>query len=201
MNKIELLTLVENLKDEDDVIETLKTIEGLANSSIDINKLSIEDFKKVITDNKEIKGYYTSEKDRTTSKAIDTWKSKHLQDEIDKAIKAKSDEGLTEEQKQLKELLKYKEDMESEKKINTLKNSYKDIFKEKKLDESLMDYIDFTKDKEFIDSNIDKLNKIITDSINAGVKERMGGKDETPPKDDNKNLSLEQQIAQAMGVK
>ena len=64
MKKIDLLKLIEGLEDEADVLETLKEqeeIKGLI-KPFDVEKITLEDFKKVITENKEIKGYYTSEK-------------------------------------------------------------------------------------------------------------------------------------------
>jgi len=202
MKKNELLELLKEIGDDQEVNETILGIEDFAKSSeFDVNKLTLEDFKKVITDNKEILGYYTSEKDRAVSKGIETFKTNNLQKLIDEGIKAKSDEGLTEEQKQIRELIAYKEQKEKEEKINGIKKGYKDIFAEKKLSTDLMDFINFDGEKENIDSAIEKLSKIFGDSVNTEVKNRIGDKDETPPKDSNDNLTLEEQIAQAMGIK
>lgn len=202
MKKNELIELLKEIGDDQEINETILGIEDFAKSSeFDVNKLTLEDFKKVITDNKEIKGYYTSEKDRVVSKGIETFKTNNLQKLIDEAVKAKSEEGLTEEQKQIRGLIAYKEQKEKEEKINEIKKGYKDIFTEKKLSADLMDFINFDGEKENINSAIEKLSKVFGDSVNAGVKERIGDKDETPPKDDNNNLTMEQQIAQAMGIK
>ena len=85
MKKIDLLKLIEGLEDETDVLDTLneqEEIKGLI-KPFDVEKITLEDFKKVITENKEIKGYYTSEKDRAVSKGIETFKSNNLQKVID----------------------------------------------------------------------------------------------------------------------
>ena len=126
MKKIELLKLIESLEDEADVLDTLKEqeeIKGLI-KPFDVEKITLEDFKKVITDNKEIKGYYTSEKDRAVSKGIETFKSNNLQKLIDEELKKKSNEGLSEEAIQLKELQAKFEALEKKKTIYELIGKY-----------------------------------------------------------------------------
>ena len=106
MKKRDLLKLIEGLEDETDVLDTLKEqeeVKGLI-KPFDVNEITLEDFKKVIADNKEIKGYYASEKDRAVTKGIETFKSNNLPKLIDEELKKKSNEGLSEEAIQLKEL-------------------------------------------------------------------------------------------------
>lgn len=202
MKKSELIKLIEKIGDDQDINETILGIEDFAKSSeIDVNKLSLEDFKKVITDNKEIKGYYTGEKEIAVKQGVKTYEENILPKKIEEAIKAKSNEGKTPEQIKLEETTAKVEALEKQLALKDSKANYSKVLADKKLSADLLDFINLDEKKENIDSSIDKLSKIINDSINAGVKERMGGKDETPPRDDNDNLSLEQQIAQAMGIK
>ena len=126
MKKIDLLKLIEGLEDETDVLDTLKEqeeVKGLI-KPFDVNEITLEDFKKAIADNKEIRGYYASEKDRAVSKGIETFKSNNLQKLIDEELKKKSNEGLSEEAIQLKELQAKFEALEKEKTISELKGKY-----------------------------------------------------------------------------
>lgn len=182
MKKIDLLKLIEGLEDETDVLDTLKEqeeIKGLI-KPFDVEKITLEDFKKVITENKEIKGYYTSEKDRAVTKGIETFKSNNLQKLIDEELKKKSNEGLSEEAIQLKELQAKFEALEKEKTISELKGKYTKLLVEKGLNAELIDFV-FNEDEEIFNSNVDKINSIIENSINAKTNEILNNNEYIPP--------------------
>lgn len=172
MKKIDLLKLIEGLEDETDVLDTLKEqeeVKGLI-KPFDVNEITLEDFKKAIADNKEIRGYYASEKDRAVSKGIETFKSNNLQKLIDEELKKKSNEGLSEEAIQLKELQAKFEALEKEKTISELKGKYTKSLLEKGLSTELVDFV-FNEDEEIFNSNVDKINSIIKNSINLKTNE------------------------------
>lgn len=189
MKKIDLLKLIEGLEDETDILDTLKEqeeIKGLI-KPFDVEKITLEDFKKVITENKEIKGYYTSEKDRAVSKGIETFKSNNLQKLIDEELKKKSNEGLSEEAIQLKELQAKFEALEKEKTISELKGKYAKLLVEKGLNAELIDFV-FNEDEEIFNSNVDKINSIIENSINAKTNEILNNNEYIPPSNGGSNL-------------
>ena len=182
MKKIDLLKLIEGLEDETDVLDTLKEqeeIKGLI-KPFDVEKITLEDFKKVITENKEIKGYYTSEKDRSVSKGIETFKSNNLQKLIDEELKKKSNEGLSEEAIQLKELQAKFEALEKEKMRSELKGKYTKLLTEKGLNSELVDFV-FNEDEEIFNSNVDKINSILQNSINSKTNEILNNNEYIPP--------------------
>lgn len=182
MKKIDLLKLIEGLEDETDVLDTLKEqeeIKGLI-KPFDVEKITLEDFKKVITENKEIKGYYTSEKDRAVSKGIETFKSNNLQKLIDEELKKKSNEGLSEEAIQLKELQAKFESLEKEKMRSELKGKYTKLLTEKGLNSELVDFV-FNEDEEIFNSNVDKINSILQNSINSKTNEILNNNEYIPP--------------------
>ena len=182
MKKIDLLKLIEGLEDETDVLDTLKEqeeIKGLI-KPFDVEKITLEDFKKVITENKEIKGYYTSEKDRAVSKGIETFKSNNLQKLIDEELKKKSNEGLSEEAIQLKELQAKFEALEKEKMRSELKGKYTKLLTEKGLNSELVDFV-FNEDEEIFNSNVDKINSILQNSINSKTNEILNNNEYIPP--------------------
>ena len=182
MKKIDLLKLIEGLEDETDVLDTLKEqeeIKGLI-KPFDVEKITLEDFKKVIADNKEIKGYYASEKDRAVTKGIETFKSNNLQKLIDEELKKKSNEGLSEEAIQLKELQAKFEALEKEKTRSELKGKYTKLLTEKGLNSELVDFV-FNEDEQIFNSNVDKINNILQKSINSKTNEILNNNEYIPP--------------------
>lgn len=203
MKKIDLLKLIESLEDEADVLETLKDqeeIKGLI-KPFDVNEITLEDFKKAIADNKEIRGYYTSEKDRAVTKGIETFKSNNLQKLIDEELKKKSNEGLSEEAIQLKELQAKFEALEKEKTRSELKGKYTKSLSEKGLSTELVDFV-FNEDEEIFNSNVDKINSIIENSINAKTNEILNNNEYIPPSNGGSNLNRDEEILKKiLGIK
>lgn len=203
MKKIDLLKLIEGLEDETDVLDTLKEqeeIKGLI-KPFDVNEITLEDFKKAIADNKEIRGYYASEKDRAVTKGIETFKSNNLQKLIDEELKKKSNEGLSEEAIQLKELQAKFEALEKEKTISELKGKYTKLLVEKGLNAELIDFV-FNEDEEIFNSNVDKINSIIENSINAKTNEILNNNEYIPPSNGGSNLNRDEEILKKiLGIK
>ena len=203
MKKIELLKLIESLEDESDVLDTLKEqeeIKGLI-KPFDVEKITLEDFKKVITDNKEIKGYYTSEKDRAVSKGIETFKSNNLQKLIDEELKKKSNEGLSEEAIQLKELQAKFEALERKKTISELKGKYTKFLAEKGLNAELVDFV-FNEDEEIFNSNVERINNILQNSINLKTNEILNNNEYIPPTSGGGSINTaEEQLKKVLGIK
>ena len=182
MKKIDLLKLIEGLEDETDVLDTLKEqeeIKGLI-KPFDVNEITLEDFKKAIADNKEIRGYYTSEKDRAVTKGIETFKSNNLPKLIDEELKKKSNEGLSEEAIQLKELQAKFEALEKEKAISELKGKYTKSLSEKGLNVELIDFV-FNEDEAIFNSNIERISNILQNSINSKTNEILNNNEYIPP--------------------
>ncbi|WP_342985764.1 DUF4355 domain-containing protein [Clostridium saudiense] len=203
MKKRDLLKLIEGLEDETDVLDTLKEqeeVKGLI-KPFDVNEITLEDFKKVIADNKEIKGYYASEKDRAVTKGIETFKSNNLPKLIDEELKKKSNEGLSEEAIQLKELQAKFEALEKEKTISELKGKYTKLLVEKGLNAELIDFV-FNEDEEIFNSNVDKINSIIENSINAKTNEILNNNEYIPPSNGGSNLNRDEEILKKiLGIK
>ena len=184
MLKSELLEKLKDINDDTDINETILSIEDFAKSSskLDVSKLTVEDFKNVLENNQMIKGYYTSQMDSAISKAIDSHDKKFTKDKLPKIIeeelKKRSNEGLTSEQIEIKELKAQMEAMKAEKEANDLLNSNRTKLKEAKLSEDLAKYI-----KE--DSDIEFFKNLITESVNNGVKDKINNSSYTPPSDSN----------------
>ena len=178
--------LIEKLKDIDDnanINETILAMEDFAKSSeLDVTKLTIEDYKNVLEKNETIKGYNQSQLDSAVSKAINSHDNKFQKEKlpsiIEEELKKRSNEGLTKEQIEIKELKEQMEAMKREKEANELLNSNRTKLKEAKLSEDLAKYI-----KE--DSDIEFFKNLITESVNNGVKDKINNSSYTPPADNN----------------
>lgn len=188
MKKSELLKLIESLEDEAEVLDTLKEHEEIKSlaKDFDVNKIALEDFTKLLQENKEIKGYWASEKDRAVSKGVNTFKENNLQKLIDESIKAKSNEGKTQEQIALEEIQAKYEAMEKQMKIKELESKYKDTLVEKGLDTRLMKFI-ISENEDDITKNIDFFNEIIASNTNLKVNERLNESSFKPK--NNKDLN------------
>ena len=184
MLKSELLEKLKDINDDADINETILSIEDFAKSSskLDVNKLTVEDFKNVLENNQMIKGYYTSQMYSAISKAINSHDDKFRRDKlpiiIEEELKKRSNDGLTPEQIEIKELKAQMEAMKAEKEANDLLNSNRTKLKEAKLSEDLAKYI-----KE--DSDIEFFKNLITESVNNGVKDKINNSSYTPPSDSN----------------
>ena len=184
MLKSELLEKLKDINDDTDINETILSIEDFAKSSskLDVSKLTIEDFKNVLENNQMIKGYYTSQMDSSISKAIDSHDKKFQKEKLPKIIedelKKRSNEGLTPEQIEIKNLKAEMEAMKAEKEANDLLNTNRTKLKEVNLSEDLAKYI-----KE--DSDIEFFKNLITESVNNGVKNKINNSSYAPPSDGN----------------
>lgn len=170
--------ILEKLKDIDDNTDITEETLGFAKPKFDVNNISLDEYKELLANNKEIKGYYTSSVDSKVSKGIESWKKNNLEKIVEERIKAKSTEGLTEEQKQLRELQEQIEKMKQEKAQAELLESNRKKLKDNNLSEDLAKYIKADEDIEFF-------KNLITNSVNAGVQEKIKTNNYTPPSENN----------------
>lgn len=173
MLKKELLETLKDIAEDVDVNETIQNIEDFA-KPLDLNDIGLEDYKKLIDENKTIQGYNQSLLDSAVSKGVESFKTKKMPTYIEEAIKAKSDEGKTPEQIKLQELEKQLSDMQVEKQKAELLNSNSGKLKEKGLDIGLAKYIQGEEDIEFFEN-------LITNSINTEVNKKLNNNNYIPP--------------------
>lgn len=107
ITKAQLIELLKDISDETDVTENLKEIEGVSEIKeipFDSSKLTVDDYKAILENNKVIQGYNKSQMDSAISKGVESFKTKKMpaiiQEEIKKAM---APQGETEEQKQARE--------------------------------------------------------------------------------------------------
>ena len=178
MLKRELLEKLKDIADDADINETILKMDDFAKSSkIDVTKLTIDDYKNMLANNDIIKAYYQSSFDSAVGKAVtnhdEKFKKEKLPKLIDEAVKAKTSEGLTPEQKQLRELQEQLEQMKLEKAKAELLEANRNKLKGQGLDTSLAKYINSDEDIAFF-------KELISNSVQAGIKEKLGNSNYKP---------------------
>ena len=178
MLKSELLEKLKDIADDADINETILKMDDFAKSSkIDVTKMTIDDYKNMLANNDIIKAYYQSSFDSAVGKAVtnhdEKFKKEKLPKLIDEAVKAKASEGLTPEQKQLKELQEQLETMKAEKAKSELLEANRNKLKGQGLDTSLAKYINSDEDITFF-------KELISNSVQAGIKEKLGNSNYKP---------------------
>lgn len=139
MLKKELAKLIEQLKDDDNIDETVsKSDLGKALAS---SGLTLEAFKKKMGE-ADFKSFIDHEKDTHFNTALTTWKTNNLQKLVDDEYYKKHPEDVKDPTAiKLAELQKKLEDSEKANKIEKVRNTITKSLTDKKLPVGLADYI------------------------------------------------------------
>ena len=172
MKKSELLKVLENINDDHDIDDILKSTD-FAKTFIE-DSLTLDEFKKKIETDKEFKAYMDSENDKHYNKALNTWKENNLEKELEPFIQKKYPELIKDPVQ--KEILELKQQLEKER----LANARKDLLSqatqyasEKKLPVTFIEKFledDFDKTKVSIDSFATEWSKEIESMVNERIK-------------------------------
>ena len=138
--------------------------------------------------------YATKAVNTARENAIAKFKQEELPKIIDDAIKAKSNEGLTPEQMQLKELQAQLDAMKAEKEQAELLNANSKKLKEQGLNTDLAKYIK-------TDDDIDFFKNLINDSVKTVIQQKLGKSSYKPPVVDNNLNTITKEQFNKMGYK
>ena len=117
--------------------------------------------------------------------ALEKFKKEELPKLQEEYYKQKTGEGMTEEQKQMKELQDKIKAMEAEKEENERMQQNAIKLKEKGLDEGLAKYIK-------ADGDIDFFEKLINSTVDSKVKEKLGNSAYKPPIGESGTITKEE---------
>ena len=138
--------------------------------------------------------YATKAVNTARENAIAKFKAEELPKIIDDAIKAKSNEGLTPEQMQLKELQAQLDAMKAEKAEALRLEANRNKLKESGLNTDRARFI-----KE--DSDIDFFKNLINDSVKTQIQQKLGKSSYKPPVVDNNLNTITKEQFNKMGYK
>lgn len=173
MLKTEILELIQNLDENDDVTEVLKSTEVFK------KQLSLDNVKGLFDTDNEYKAYLDSVKDKHHSKALETWKTNNLQKLVE-AEMLKANPKLTKEQLRIQELENKFSALENEKKKAEAKLKLKDTLADKKIPMKLVDFL-LADDEEVTTANIALFENEMQSFIDAKVSERVKAGSHEPP--------------------
>ena len=138
--------------------------------------------------------YATKAVNTARENAIAKFKAEELPKLIDDAIKAKSNEGLTPEQMQLKELQAQLDAMKAEKEQAELLNANSKKLKEQGLNTDLAKYIK-------TDDDIDFFKNLINDSVKTQIQQKLGKSSYKPPVNNDSLNTITKEQFNKMGYK
>ena len=179
MLKSELLEKLKDIAEDADVNEAILGMEDFAKSSkVDVTKLTIDDYKNMLANNDIIKAYYQSSFDSAVGKAVtnhdEKFKKEKLPKLLEEEVQKKLNADLTPEQQQIRKLQEKIEKMELEKAKSELLEANRNKLKGQGLDTSLAKYINSDEDITFF-------KELIGNSVQAGIKEKLGNSNYKPP--------------------
>lgn len=196
MLKSELLELLKDIADDTDINTTLQGVEGLI-KPLDIG---LEEFKNVLESNKEAKAYYQSTLDSGIGKGVSAFKEKTLPGIIEEELKKAGNKNKSPEQIQLEELQAKFSTLEKEKARADLSSKYSKVLAEKGLNSDLLDFV-LGDDDDVTNQKIETLSNIINTSVTGGIEKAITTNPPIPVKGQGMGDTLNDQIANAMGVK
>ena len=192
MNLEDIKKYLEENKDNNDVVDLIKSFQQPITRDAVETWCKDGDGRSWLDRNCDI--YATKAVNTARENAIAKFKAEELPKIIDDAIKAKSNEGLTPEQMQLKELQAQLDAMKAEKEQAELLNANSKKLKEQGLNTDLAKYIK-------TDDDIDFFKNLINDSVKTQIQQKLGKSSyKIPANNDNLNTITKEQFNK-MGYK
>ena len=192
MNLDEVKKYLEENKESKDVIDFMKSIQQPVTRDTVEAWCKDGDGRSWLDRNCDI--YATKAVNTARENAIAKFKQEELPKIIEDAIKAKSNEGLTPEQMQLKELQAQLDAMKAEKEQAELLNANISKLKNNGLNTDLAKYIK-------TDDDIDFFKNLINDSVKTQIQQKLGKSSYKPPVVDNNLNTITKEQFNKMGYK
>ena len=157
---------------ESTVKEPVSPVEDESNTT---SNITLEDFKSALEGNLELKGYFDSEVDKTVSKrldkAVESWKSKNLQNIIEEEINKRYPKK-TEAEIKFEEKVKELEQLQEEKRQLELKIKYQDEISKNGLDPKVLKFVAGS-DIESTLSNIKEFKELLNELVENKSKQMV----------------------------
>ena len=174
----EIKEYLDNNKENKEVIDFIKSIQQpLTRDTVEMWCKEGEG-KSWLDRNCDI--YSTKAIETARTNALEKFKKEELPKLQEEYYKAKTNEGMTPEQKQVRELQTQLEKMQKQQKINETKNNYSKVFAEKGLDVRMLDFLNLDRENDLIDKDISTMEEIFKSNVNSKVEETFKN-NPTPP--------------------
>ncbi|WP_158232830.1 DUF4355 domain-containing protein [Sporosarcina sp. P17b] len=166
----EIRAFLEANKDKDEVKQFLTGLQG----AVDVQKI-----EQLSQSDATIKSWLDSQKDRHSSKSLETWKANNLQSLIEEKLKELNPDKSPQDI-ELEKIRKQLADMEREKQRESLKNKALTIVTEKGLPTSAIDFF-LGEDEDTTLQNLEKYENELKSFGQQMVEKSMKKNEYTPP--------------------
>jgi hypothetical protein len=180
----EVQSFIEQNKDSDEV---KSFVNGL-------NPITPDRVKSLVGEDKDLKSWFDSEKDKHLSKGIDTFKSNNVPKLVDEEVKKRFPDADPKDV-EMKKLQAQLDKMQADSTRKDLTNKTLKAFQEKKLPSELVDFL-IGADEEVTSKNVEMLAKLFAAHDEAIKTEFAKSNSYTPPKDKG-DLGKEEETARA----
>lgn len=170
MNKTELLALINEVDDNADIDEIILS-NGFAKPITDVEGLN-----KLLESDKSLQGLF----DKKVTTGIENFKKNGMQKLIEAEVLKRTGKNETPEQKEIRELKERLDKADKEKAKAEMISKYKDVLTEKKIPSNMIDFL-LAQDDETTGANIELFENSMKQYIEAGIKEKLGDSEYTPP--------------------
>jgi hypothetical protein len=163
---------------------------------------NVDVFKEKVNTDPNFKSFMDSEKDKHSSKSLDTWKTNNLQKLIDDEVKKRFPEADPKDT-EIANLKAQFEQMQKDALHKELTNQAYKAATERKLPPDLIDFV-VGHDADSTNANLEKITKIFAEHDEVIRKEFVKNNSYTPPTDPKIDLGgndkLREQVQRAMGT-
>lgn len=157
---------------ESTVKELVSPVEEESNTK---SNITLEDFKTMLADNLELKGYFDSETDKAVNKrldkAVESWKEKNLQNIVEAEIEKRYPKK-TQAEIDLEEKLAEIEKLQEEKRQLDLKLKYQDELRKNELDPEVLKFV-VGENMDSTLANIKEFKEILNKAAKAMAQEEV----------------------------
>ncbi|WP_139692540.1 DUF4355 domain-containing protein [Sporolactobacillus terrae] len=158
-----------------------------------LNPINVDKLQKFVSEDENGKKWFDSERDKFTSKSIETWKSNNLEKLLESKIKERFPEDDPKDI-ELKNIKAQLAQMQQEKTHETLLNKATKIANEKHLPLNLIDYF-VGSDEDSTNSNLTKLEEVWNSSLSSAIEAKLKDSSYTPPAGGQLTAFTKEQIA------
>ena len=178
MNLEEIKQYLEQNKDNEEVKQF---VEGLQQDKpVDVQRI-----EQLSQEDESIKSWLDSQKDKHTSKSLETWKTNNLDKIVAEKLKELNPDKSP-EQLELEQIKQQLADMENQKTRESLKNKALTVATEKDIPTSVIDFL-IGQDEDSTVENLSTFETAMKSYVDNQVKARINDSSYTPPASDDNN--------------
>lgn len=170
---------IENIEEVKTYFEANKDKDEVKAFVSGLNPVTVDKVKSLVDTDKDLKSWLDSEKDKHSSKSLETWKTNNLQKLIDEEVKKRHPDADPKDS-EIANLKAQFEKMQKEAAKKDITNNALKLAQEKKLPIELIDFL-IADDEQTTQKNLEKLADVFAKHDEAIKTELLKGNSYVPP--------------------